>query len=74
MKYTQYTLIVEGDDEDVFVAQINEKIQQGWQPIGGVAASNGFLLQAMGLPEQTTLITEVGNDLHASQLAASSHH
>lgn len=47
MDTAPYYRIVSGRDEFSLAVDVNHLIEQGWQPVGGIAAYSNFLYQAM---------------------------
>jgi len=47
----EYTIIQDMNSER-FIAMVNEAIQEGWRPLGGMAVSGLWLYQAMVRGEQ----------------------
>jgi hypothetical protein len=40
--------VLEGATKELLEAAVKDAIRKGWQPIGGIAVSNGVFYQAMG--------------------------
>lgn len=42
MKISEYTLVYKGDDMTSFIERVQNKILDGWQPLGGVQVTGNY--------------------------------
>ncbi len=48
MEIKEYDYVCEGENSILLDEMVNEKIKEGWQPLGGIAVdSRGFFAQAI---------------------------